>query len=384
MGGWAQFWGILNMYKHLITAAFCAGLFACNHAPRPVFEDNGYKEPAGSVTIMTYNVENLFDTEDDADRSDEAYLPLSKKDNELIRAACRAKNDKDYRKQECMEKDWSEDVLATKMRRLTDVLSQVRAGRGPDVLLLQEVENKNVLEIWRKNHLAKMNYNPAILIEGEDERGIDVGLMTRLEVVGEPKLHKIPFVANDNLKAEDISGTRGILETTLKMDDGSLLTVMVVHLPSQSNPTEMRKQSLEFVNNLKTKLPKDRAVLVGGDFNVSSDEEAKEDFFAKTMAKDWAVSHFVGCDGCDGTYFYNKDKAWNFLDVFLISKDLMESGKSPWQVSTKSIRIANKSIYQTNIYDSPAKFDQHRKDGVSDHWPMVMELVKRNVVVGEQ
>jgi hypothetical protein len=256
--------------------AFCVS--SCITKPAPLFEPSAhYKPDENAITIMSYNVENLFDTEDDVGKKDETYLPLAKK-NERVKAACRV-GSRGYYLEQCLTMDWSEAKLARKLERLTDVLKKVRSGKGPDVLILQEVENINVLEIWRKQYLAEFNYKPAILLEGPDERGIDVGVLTRLEVVGKPKLHIAKFVANKNLKKEDISETRGILETTLKLDDGSLLTVLAVHLPSQSNPSEMRKQSLENINKIKSKLPKDRLVVVGGDFNISSDEEVKTGFY---------------------------------------------------------------------------------------------------------
>ncbi len=342
--------------------------------PQPVFKE-GYKPAKDSVTIMTYNVENLFDTTDDPGKKDEAYLPLAKK-TEAIRARCRVDNSAAWRRDECINSDWNESKLDLKMRRLTDVVKQVRSGRGPDILILEEVENLNVLEIWRQKYLKDLGYKQALLLEGPDERGIDVGIITRLDVIPPLKLHPLTFKENENLKSSQISSTRGILEATVKLPDGTPLTVMAVHLPSQSNPPEMRKQALEALQKIKDGLPKDQLVVVGGDFNISSDEDVTAGFYKDYLAQRWAVSHLVGCQGCDGTYYYHRNQSWSFFDVLLSSQNMMPGEDGPWEIVPESIRIENKSLYQNNRFGNPARFDSNRKDGVSDHWPLVMEIVK--------
>lgn len=355
-------------------------LFGCAHKPTPVFNKTkaSYQPATEAITIMTYNVENLFDSSDDPGKRDEAFLSQADKQKQEVRAACRVNNqNSSYRMRECLSKDWNESSLKIKMKRLTDVLRQIKGGRGPDVLILQEVENIGVLEKWRTEYLADFGYKPALLIEGPDERGIDVGLLTRLEVTGPVTLHIIPFKANEFLKESEIRHTRGILEANLSLPDGTPLTVMGLHFPSQGAPTETRKQALEFLDSLRAKMPKDRLIVVGGDFNVTTDEEVKYGYMSKMMATNWGVSHLLGCKGCLGTTYYHRNQTWSFFDILLISKNFLPDGTSPWKVLPESIRIENSSAYQTNRFGSPARFDENRKDGVSDHWPMVMEIIKR-------
>ncbi len=342
--------------------------------PEPVFKGASYTPDSSAVTIMTYNVENLFDTEDDEGKKDEAYLPLAKK-NETVRARCRLDNKADYRRNECLNSDWSEAKLDLKLKRLTDVVKKVRNGRGPDILLLQEVENLNVLEIWRTKYLSDLGYKPAILIEGPDERGIDVGIITRFDLDKPATLHKLKFQANANLKESEISETRGILEATLKLPDSTLLTVMAVHLPSQSNPSEMRRQAIEQLYKAKEALPKDRLVVVGGDFNISSDEDVEKGFIRTALAEKWNVSHIMGCKGCNGTYYYRRNDSWSFFDILLASQNMAPGSTGNWKVVPESIRIESSSLYQNNRFGNPARFDSDRKDGVSDHWPLALEII---------
>lgn len=360
------------IFTSLVTLLFSMATIQCV-TPEPVFKQT-YTPSPNAITIMTYNVENLFDTEDDAGKKDEAYLPLAKK-SEAVRARCRLDNNVPFRLEECLNTDWSEAKLDLKLKRLTDVITKVRNGRGPDVLILQEVENRNVLEIWRTKYLAPLGYKPAVLVEGPDERGIDVGIISRLDIVPPLNLHKLQFVANDELPATEISETRGILEATIKLPDATLMTVMAVHLPSQSNPAEMRNQALDQLLKIKNSLPKDRLVVVGGDFNISSDEDVKMGFINTKLASQWNVSHIIGCKDCKGTYYYRKNDSWSFFDLLLTSQNMMPGNTGKWKVVPESVRIENSSLYQNNRFGNPGRFDSDRKDGVSDHWPLALEII---------
>ena len=88
---------------------------------------------------------------------------------------------------------------------------------------------------------------------------------------------------------------------------------MTAHLPSQANPSEMRRQALEFIDKLKAGLPADRPMIIGGDFNISSDEEVKTGYLTRNAAKKWGVTHVLGCKDCPGTYFYGKNQSWSFF-----------------------------------------------------------------------
>jgi hypothetical protein len=118
-------------------------------ALRPVRARN-----AGEFTIATQNVENLFDTVDDPDRDDSAmedYVPNSLEEYEL---------------------------------RLGKVSEQIRYTLdAPDIVALQEVENERVLN----DVIARIEADdPTLdyegcLIEGWDNRGIDVAFIYRAE-----------------------------------------------------------------------------------------------------------------------------------------------------------------------------------------------------------
>ncbi|NND47126.1 MAG: hypothetical protein HKN55_05635, partial [Woeseiaceae bacterium] len=63
-----------------------------------------------TVTVMTFNVENLFDNIDDPAKDDKAYLPLAAKQTAAHREACN-EIEVDRWRDECLHLDWNDDVL---------------------------------------------------------------------------------------------------------------------------------------------------------------------------------------------------------------------------------------------------------------------------------
>ncbi len=126
------------MHK-IILAGISLLLFGC--APTPV----GEPIAAGHITLMTFNVENLFDTIDDPGKNDATYLPLASKQSAAHKAGC-AEIDNDYWREQCLYWDWNEEVVTTKLGRLARVIRQVSNGRGADIIAFQEVENVRILE----------------------------------------------------------------------------------------------------------------------------------------------------------------------------------------------------------------------------------------------
>ncbi|MBK8201110.1 MAG: endonuclease/exonuclease/phosphatase family protein [Bdellovibrionales bacterium] len=331
------------------------------------------------LSLMAYNVENLFDTEHDADREDFDYLPLSKKQSAEHRNNCKESNSRQM--DTCLNKDWSEPVLQRKLERLAQVILQVNGGLGPDILLLEEVENIRVLQILRDQYLKKSNYQTLILIEGPDKRGIDIGLLSRLpENSSEPaKLHLIPFKANNLEDQTWMARSRGILQVNLILPDAETLTVFGVHFPSPHNPIYWREQAIDHLIRLKSKLPTDRMTVAGGDFNISSDEEQKVGQFRLRLAPQWQISHLIGCQDCRGTNYFAPAKSWSFLDALLFHKEMSPAGSAKWYVDPKSIYIPNQNKYQVSRWLTPARFSETSPSGVSDHWPIMAWLRKKEL-----
>ena len=116
---------ILQTYLQLTLAALI--LISCQSSPKKDFALP--PKEAGQVSVMSFNVENLFDTVHDENRSDWTYLPLTTKQKPDFAKNCASQTG--WRQKECLEMNWSEDVLKAKMENLSKVVLNVDAGEQP-------------------------------------------------------------------------------------------------------------------------------------------------------------------------------------------------------------------------------------------------------------
>ena len=325
-------------------------------------------EPAvESMTVMSFNVQNLFDNIDDPGKDDKAYLPLAAKQTEAHIAACN-EIEVDSWRDECLNLDWSDAAIDHKLDVLAATIRQVNGGSGADIIAMQEVENVSILDRLRTEKLADLGYRPAILVEGTDVRGIDVAILSKLPLANEPQLH--PLKLPDFPERE--GDTRGVLQATFVLPDDSLLTAFAVHFPAPFHPTEMRVAAYEHLTRLLEALPDDHHAFAAGDFNTTSKEDAREgllDAFARPF---WTLAHDVGCGNCDGSYYYHGDSSWSFLDMIFFAP--ARGAKTTAQIRGDSVRIANGYPPQVSEYGTPERFRSDTATGVSDHWPMTATI----------
>ena len=317
-----------------------------------------------AVTIMTFNVQNLFDNVDDPGKDDKAYLPIDAKQSATHIAECNEIEVASWRN-ECLTLDWSDAVIDHKLSVLAETIRQVADGRGADIIAFQEVENVSILNRLRTGYLADSGYLPAILIEGNDTRGIDVGFLSKLPLAEPAVLHPLTIVGFP----ERAGDTRGVLQATFELPDGSLLTGFAVHFPAPYHPTEMRVAAYEHLSGLRNALPDDHHVFAAGDFNTTSKEDAAFGLLDKYAHPHWTVAHDIGCDSCRGSYFYHRDSTWSFLDMILFAP--ARGGKTTAQIRANSVQIANLIAAQRGADGTPQAFRAAERTGVSDHWPMI-------------
>lgn len=325
-----------------------------------------------AVSLMAYNSENLFDTLQDKDREDYTFLPLKLKGGKEHTDFCNKQSGS--RRDECLHMDWNDEVLDTKLDRLAHVILSVNGGKGPDILILEEVENIHVLNMLN-NKLGERKFSEVILIEGPDLRGIDVGMMSRFPQIAPAQLHKIAFQPKTEDDKEWMARSRGILHSQFRLPTGAPLHVFGVHFPSQANPTYWREQAIDTLNGLLDSLPKGSFAVGGGDFNISAEEDSKYGLFRDKIRSHWLVSHYIGCGKCTGSHNYRG--SWSFLDALIFSKNFAPDGDGALQVDTQSINVINDSRFQKTTFQTPARFNENRAEGVSDHFPIYGEFFPR-------
>lgn len=156
-----------------------------------------YKQPVdGLVRIATFNVLNLFDDYDDP-----------------------------YVENERPAKSSQEIAALAAMIRRVDA----------DVLALQEVENRPGLEAFVGEHLGGMGYREIVLYEGNDERGIDVGLLSRFPVRQVTSWRHLDF---DTASGQEMRFNRDLLCVRIEPEGLQAFDVYVVHLKSKHGGEE--------------------------------------------------------------------------------------------------------------------------------------------------
>jgi len=343
-------------------------LFTTNekkHAPllRVNFATGGTSE----VTIMTFNVQNLFDNIDDAGKDDKAYLPIAAKQSDAHILQCNEIEVASWRG-ECLNLDWSDAAIEFKLQVLADTIRQIDAGRGPDIIAFQEVENAAILNRLSTDYLPDSEYLPAILIEGQDLRGIDVAFLSRLPLATPAILHPLRF--EDQPERE--KDTRGVLQATFVLPDGSMLTGFSVHFPAPFHPTDMRIAAYQHLTELRAALPDNHFVFAAGDFNTTSGEDSRRGMLDRFARPHWTVAHDLGCGACKGTHYYARDDNWSFLDMILWSP--ARGAKTTWRIRANSVQVANETAAQVARGGTPLRHDSVAKQGVSDHWPLILTI----------
>jgi len=141
---------------------------------------------------------------------------------------------------------------------------------NPDILCVVEIEDRRVLErLGNSQLLGQGKYQHSMLIDGNDPRGIDVGVLSRLPIE-ELRSH----IDDRDPKGRVFS--RDCLETRIVLGNGKPLWLLANHLKSQGygkkadNDAKRTRQARRVADILKARfdLTKD-LVIVAGDFNDS-------------------------------------------------------------------------------------------------------------------
>ena len=310
---------------------------------------------AESISIMSINAQNLFDTIDDKGKDDKAFLPIELKQSKEHKNSCNSITVKRWR-MECFFQDWDEETKNAKLNNLLEVIVSFDSN-GADVIGLQEIENMNILE-QLYNLLEPYGYKDFYLLESTDKRGVDTAFISKYKI-SNPKLHYVNF----SPEFETID-TRPIFEVDININ-GKVLKFYNLHFPSNWHPVQMRIESFEKLKELIS-THKDPSIALG-DFNVNSKDDKQLSIY-KNQEDYWKVAHREGCRSCKGTYYYGRGQSWDFLDTIMISKN------RGVEFVTDSIDVHKTSF---NVYKDtgrPRWFDSDSKQGVSDHFPIVTKI----------
>ena len=283
-------------------------------------------------------------------RNDAKYVILRENKGQLVKYAALTGTRIVARGRE----DWSGFVeLRTELinEQATRNTAQVIRDVAADVIAMIEVENRHALRQLSEKLLPEVRgtaYDQTMLIDGNDDRDIDVGLMVRQPYrIGWMRSH-----ADDLNERGRRVFSRDCPEYSIWTPDGGVLWVLVNHFKSKGFGTQetsnaKRTAQAEAVRAIYERLRSEGAKLIAvvGDLNDTPDSKALAPLMEPGDLKDVSSHPKFTSDGHPGTFENGgvRDK----IDYILLSPELFErvngggvfrkgvwgSGKQPhWEV----------------------------------------------------
>jgi len=329
------------------------------------FPQNSYpQQNTGDFSILFYNVENLFDIQDNPETEDDFFTP----DGEF---------------------HWTSKRLNVKLLNISKAVLSASGWSVPDLVVFSEIENRYVLEkLTRDTPLKSVPYK-IIHKDSPDHRGIDVGLIYNSERFFPIEYNYYPLLINNKLL-----NTREIMYVSGILNGKDTLHIFGNHWPSRYSglleTKSLRKAEATLlrskVDELNEKYRSPKIVIVG-DFNDNpEDETLSEILMAKKVGQpinenqlynlffDWSKIN-------QGTLKYQSQ--WFIFDQIIVSGSLL-SVDSGIFVKPENARI----LALPFLLEEDPKFGGQKpfrtyygfsyNGGFSDHLPVLLQLNNAN------
>jgi endonuclease/exonuclease/phosphatase family metal-dependent hydrolase len=350
------------MKKHYFLMLFVLGLLGCSVSETVEIEDSG------TITLMTWNVHNLFDGKDDGYEYDE-----------FLQSA-----------------GWSQEKYMSRINNISDAISKLIPM--PDILMLEEIESLVILDDlsislpkgYSWSHFAN---NPGA--------AAGLGILSRLPLT-DTKAHSIAI--------DGETTPRPVLEARVQTEEKDII-LFACHWKSKiggDDVTEnVRKSSarviLRRIREINENEP-DTGYIIAGDLNENHDEfyrqgagaicalipddpycvklsnvnvEGQKDFLIITGNRPPVPVHFPAGSITlfspwvreleNGSYSYKRN--WETIDHFLISKQFFND--SGWEY--EKVLIVNFPPFAGSD-GVPVPYNVKTGLGMSDHLPLLLTI----------
>ncbi|MCA8962701.1 MAG: endonuclease/exonuclease/phosphatase family protein [Planctomycetes bacterium] len=312
-------------------------------APGEVARADTPAASAERVRFAFWNVENLFDSEDDpTNPGDDEYLPAN---------------------------GWTDERYHKKLDHLAELIAEV----DPHLLGFAEVENRRVLADLLQHPKLKDKGYSIVHRDSPDKRGIDLALIYRAPF-------SLPNPEAATLHPIEIpKPTRGVLSVPMQAN-GHVLHVLVNHWPSRGGGEEavgFRRSAAQVCRSVIAKIeqstPGDPDILLIGDFNDDPFDDSVRKELNAVRSKNAALNRknvdhlynptwaFLGQTDV-GTLYYNGDWVWNVFDQAIVSRGLLDPAGFQWVDDSLSIHAPDK------VRDHLRRPKWFRKNNRSGQW----------------
>ena len=318
------------------------------------------------LRIMFYNVENLFDTENDSIKRDDDFTPTGMK-------------------------GWSGRRYKNKLKNIYRVIMGVGGWEPPACVGLCEVENRFVVnEMVARTPLRDFNYK-IVHEESPDKRGIDVAFLYRPD--------KFQYISHEALNItfpfDTESRTRDILYIKGRALKKDTLHIFVNHWPSRFGGHLETDPKREYVASvLRKKVDAIYAensqanIIIMGDLNdAPQDESVSKVLNAKlnldeVREKDLYNLMSENLDNWKaGTHKHGEH--WGILDQIIISP-LLLNRQTGLQLSKDRVQIfgagflIEKEDLRLGLRPFRTYIGARYHDGYSDHLPVFIDVIYVN------
>lgn len=312
-----------------------------------------------------YNLENLFDYEDDPNnKGDDEFLPTGP-----------------YK--------WTKDKYEQKlgnMARTIALLARDNCPAGPALIGIAEVENDRVVhDLVSRPEVAAMGLK-YVHYESPDWRGIDVALLynPRLFKVISSKPYPLHVPGNPTLRTRDQLLVSGILA-------GEPVSVIVCHWPSRygggkSSPLREAAAALSkhIADSVRTASPANKVIIMGDLNDDPTDKSCAEVLGAARKRRE------ARPDGYFNTTWPLYDRGVGSLcyqDVWCLYDQQIVSGNFLTDKTQKTLTFWKAEVFNRDFLTTPTgkrkgypyrSFDGNRwQNGYSDHFPTITYYVKQ-------
>ena len=302
--------------------------------------------------VMSWNVENLFDTRHDTLKNDQEFLP------DALR-------------------HWNYSRYKKKLADIANVITAVGEWSPPVLVGLCEVENDSVLrDLTLHSPLKELDYR-YVMTHSPDLRGIDVGLLYQRDQF---KLLSCRSISIPPLKG--FRPTRDILHVSGLILTGDTLDVFICHLPSRSGGAKVsepyRLHAAKIIYSEADSILDTRfhpQIIIMGDFNDYPTDKSirkvlESNKFYHLLARK-AQSHNFG------SYKYHGE--WGLLDHLIVSKELLnKSGNFFTSEDKANVAHLPFLLIDDEKYGDDEPFRTYKgmkyQGGISDHLPVYTDF----------
>lgn len=312
----------------------------------------------GGMTVMFYNVENLFDIYDNPNTDDDEFTPEG-------------------------EKRWTENRYWNKLNNICKVIVSIEEMESPAIVGLCEVESDTVLyDLTKRTALKNLGYD-YIVTHSSDSRGINVAFLYKsvfFKMIYNETLHVSLLPHSENT-------TRDILHVSGRIESGDTLDCYVCHWPSRIGGIEqtevLRSEAAKVLSRSVAQVlakREDANILIMGDLNEGPDEDAVRKalkavpWYRGLNANDKTLVTLMD-DVVGGSYRY--EGIWNKYDQFIASASMI-NGSGFVLIDKIGIGDADFLLEADSKYGGmkPRRtYNGYRyQDAFSDHLPVYIHL----------